>query len=70
MPVDNLEAQLIGLEYFAQKKLERPVVVSPDAGGVYRARKFQEGLRSRGEPDAGIAMLIKQVRCLLWITSS
>ncbi|XP_055388387.1 ribose-phosphate pyrophosphokinase-like [Condylostylus longicornis] len=60
VPVDNLEAQLIGLEYFTQKKLDRPVVVSPDAGGVYRARKFQEGLRARGETDAGIAMLIKQ----------
>lgn len=30
-------------------------------GGVYRARKFQEGLRAKGSPDAGIAMLIKQV---------
>uniref|UniRef100_A0A8C9H6W7 ribose-phosphate diphosphokinase n=1 Tax=Piliocolobus tephrosceles TaxID=591936 RepID=A0A8C9H6W7_9PRIM len=40
VPVDNLEAQLIGLDYFTNKDLYKPVIVSPDAGGVYRARKF------------------------------
>eukprot|EP00388_Colpodella_angusta_P022999 GDKJ01058792.1.p1 GENE.GDKJ01058792.1~~GDKJ01058792.1.p1 ORF type:complete len:417 (+),score=117.16 GDKJ01058792.1:47-1297(+) len=60
VPVDNLEAQLIGLEYFLNKDLQKPIVVSPDAGGVYRARKFQEGLLARGVEDVGIAMLIKQ----------
>eukprot|EP00921_Rhytidocystis_pertsovi_P007069 GHVQ01011906.1.p1 GENE.GHVQ01011906.1~~GHVQ01011906.1.p1 ORF type:complete len:647 (+),score=130.07 GHVQ01011906.1:754-2694(+) len=61
VPVDNLEAQLIGLDYFTEQiTLEQPVVVSPDAGGVYRARKFQEGLIARGHEDSGIAMLIKQ----------
>lgn len=60
VPVDNLEAQIVGLEYFATKKLDRPVVVSPDAGGVYRARKFQEGLQARGAKGVGIAMLVKQ----------
>ncbi|PFH32250.1 phosphoribosylpyrophosphate synthetase [Besnoitia besnoiti] len=60
VPVDNLEAQIIGLEYFHHKNLQKPVVVSPDAGGVYRARKFQEGLIARGYTDCGIAMLIKQ----------
>ncbi|KFH00107.1 phosphoribosylpyrophosphate synthetase [Toxoplasma gondii VAND] len=60
VPVDNLEAQIIGLEYFHHKDLHKPVVVSPDAGGVYRARKFQEGLIARGYNDCGIAMLIKQ----------
>ncbi|OXB70815.1 UNVERIFIED_CONTAM: hypothetical protein H355_011102 [Colinus virginianus] len=60
VPVDNLEAQIIGLEYFQHKNLQKPVVVSPDAGGVYRARKFQEGLLARGCRDCGIAMLIKQ----------
>ncbi|CBZ51425.1 Ribose-phosphate pyrophosphokinase,related [Neospora caninum Liverpool] len=60
VPVDNLEAQIIGLEYFHHKDLHKPVVVSPDAGGVYRARKFQEGLIARGYTDCGIAMLIKQ----------
>lgn len=60
VPVDNLEAQLIGLDYFAEKDLYKPVIVSPDAGGVYRARKFQDGLNYRGIKDCGIAMLIKQ----------
>uniref|UniRef100_A0A8C9GGL6 ribose-phosphate diphosphokinase n=1 Tax=Piliocolobus tephrosceles TaxID=591936 RepID=A0A8C9GGL6_9PRIM len=60
VPVDNLEAQLIGLDYFTNKDLYKPVIVSPDAGGVYRARKFQDGLDHRGIRDCGIAMLIKQ----------
>eukprot|EP00914_Ancora_sagittata_P027031 GHVO01052998.1.p1 GENE.GHVO01052998.1~~GHVO01052998.1.p1 ORF type:complete len:354 (+),score=79.34 GHVO01052998.1:81-1064(+) len=60
VPVDNLEAQIIGLDYFAKKGLKSTVVVSPDAGGVYRARKFQEGLTARGGSDIGIAMIIKQ----------
>ncbi|EUD69145.1 ribose-phosphate pyrophosphokinase [Plasmodium inui San Antonio 1] len=60
VPVDNLEAQLIGLDYFTKKDLYKPVIVSPDAGGVYRARKFQDGLNHRGVSECGIAMLIKQ----------
>ncbi|EZG69599.1 ribose-phosphate pyrophosphokinase [Gregarina niphandrodes] len=61
VPVDNLEAQKVGLQYFRNKKLENPVVVSPDAGGVYRARKFQEGFTAlTGKKDTGLAMLIKQ----------
>ena len=36
------------------------VVVSPDAGGVYRAKKFREGLAYRYGLDAGLAMIIKQ----------
>lgn len=38
----------------------RAVVVSPDAGGVYRAKKFREGLAQRYGLDAGLAMIIKQ----------
>eukprot|EP00919_Chromeraceae_sp_WS-2016_P036163 GHVR01085844.1.p1 GENE.GHVR01085844.1~~GHVR01085844.1.p1 ORF type:complete len:535 (+),score=115.37 GHVR01085844.1:206-1606(+) len=62
VPVDNLEAQVIGLKYFVEKGLKDPIIVSPDAGGVYRARKFQEGLIARGVSNAGLAMLIKQRR--------
>ena len=43
VPVDNLDAGVIGVTYFAKKDLHDPVVVSPDAGGVYRAKKFGEG---------------------------
>lgn len=34
--------------------------MSPDAGGVYRAKKFREGLAHRYGLDAGLAMIIKQ----------
>jgi len=37
-----------------------PVVVSPDAGGVYRAKKFREHLDKRHGVKAGLAMIIKQ----------
>lgn len=40
-PVDNLEASVAALDYFLnEKKLnpEETVIVSPDAGGVARAR--------------------------------
>ncbi|OEH75333.1 putative phosphoribosylpyrophosphate synthetase [Cyclospora cayetanensis] len=60
VPVDNVEAQIVGLDYFESKGLIKPVVVSPDAGGVYRARKFQEGMVRRGYKDCSIAMLIKR----------
>lgn len=43
VPVDNLDAGVIGVDYFADKSLVNPVIISPDAGGVYRAKKFSEG---------------------------
>jgi phosphoribosylpyrophosphate synthetase len=46
--------------YFGDKDLHNPVVVSPDAGGVYRAKKFREGLAAKYDMDAGLAMIIKQ----------
>ena len=36
VPVDNLDAAKVGFAYFSHKGLVNPVVVSPDAGGVYR----------------------------------
>ena len=61
--VDNLEANLVALNYFvAQKKipLKDIVVVSPDAGGVTRAKNFQALLASVGVKDPSLAMIIKQ----------
>jgi ribose-phosphate pyrophosphokinase len=58
-PVDNLYAGPIALQYFKFKQLQNPVVVSPDAGGVYRAKTFKEGLVGIGV-DAQMAMIIKQ----------
>lgn len=60
VPVDNLDGGIIGVGYFGDKDLHNPVVVSPDAGGVYRAKKFREGLAAKYDVDAGLAMIIKQ----------
>lgn len=60
VPVDNLGAQMCGEDHFAKLGLNNVVVISPDAGGVYRARKFQEGLMMKGMSEVSIAMLIKQ----------
>lgn len=42
IPVDGLDARRIFAEYFLGKKLKKPVVVSPDAGGAKRAKKFAD----------------------------
>lgn len=61
VPVDNLDGGIVGLDYFGSKDLHKPVVVSPDAGGVYRAKKFKEGLEQKYEmKDLGLAMIVKQ----------
>jgi ribose-phosphate pyrophosphokinase len=61
VPVDNLDGGVVGEEYFGGKDLHNPVIVSPDAGGVYRAKKFKEGLEHKYEmEDIGLAMIIKQ----------
>lgn len=61
VPVDNLDAGTVGVNYFAAKDIANPVVVSPDAGGVYRAKQFREGLNSAiAGLDCGLAMIIKQ----------
>lgn len=60
IPVDNLYAMPIFLEYIKKKKLNNDtVIVSPDAGGVALARAFAESLNAtlaiifkrRPEPD-------------------
>lgn len=60
VPVDNLDGSVVGVSYFGDKDLHNPVIVSPDAGGVYRAKKFREGLAQKYDVDAGLAMIIKQ----------
>jgi ribose-phosphate pyrophosphokinase len=61
VPVDNLDGGIVGLDYFGSKDLHNPVVVSPDAGGVYRAKKFKEGLEQKYDmQDLGLAMIVKQ----------
>jgi len=56
IPVDNLIALPILLEYFHRKDFDSNdlVVVSPDAGGVNRARMFAERM------NAGLAIIFKR----------
>jgi len=46
IPVDNLYASPILIESIRKKNFSRPVVVSPDAGGVARARAFARHLNA------------------------
>ncbi|CAD7970144.1 unnamed protein product [Amoebophrya sp. A25] len=61
VPMDNLESHIVALDWMMPniKFSSKVSVVSPDAGGVYRAKKFQEAMMSRGIPNPGLAMLIK-----------
>jgi len=58
-PVDNLYGCTVAYPHFVRAGLQNPVVVSPDAGGVTRAKKFRDGLRRHGV-EAGFAMIIKE----------
>jgi len=54
VPVDHLTAAPIFLDYFREKKMEGVVVVSPDVGGVKRARNFAQ------EMGANVAVVAKR----------
>jgi len=54
IPVDHLLGVPILVEYFQKKKLENPVIVSPDMGSVTRARNFAQYL------EAPIAIIDKR----------
>ena len=58
-PVDNLFSISSMVSYMKSVPLENPVVVSPDAGGVARAKKFREALGDQGI-SAGLAIFVKQ----------
>lgn len=44
IPLDHLPARMILADYVARKQLENIVIVSPDVGGVPRAREFAKQL--------------------------
>jgi len=46
IPVDHLYAVPVFLKYIREKKFENVVIVSPDAGGVERARAFAKHLHA------------------------
>lgn len=54
IPVDLLRARSVFLEYFLKNKPENLVIVSPDVGGVERARKFAARM------DAGLVIIDKR----------
>jgi ribose-phosphate pyrophosphokinase len=54
IPVDHLYAMPVFLEYIREKHLQDVVIVSPDAGGVERARAFAKRL------DADLAIIDKR----------
>jgi ribose-phosphate pyrophosphokinase len=54
IPVDHLYAMPVFLDYVREKNLEDVVIVSPDAGGVERARAFAKRL------DADLAIIDKR----------
>lgn len=54
IPVDHLYAMPVFLDYIREKNLKDVVVVSPDAGGVERARAFAKRL------DADLAIIDKR----------
>ncbi len=54
IPVDHLFAAPVIIEYLATKDLHDPVLVSPDAGGVERARAIAKRLK------AGLAIIDKR----------
>ena len=54
IPVDHLRARKVFLDYFQNFKREDLVVISPDVGGVERARKFAAKM------DAGLVIIDKR----------
>eukprot|EP00597_Dinobryon_sp_UTEXLB2267_P015296 CAMPEP_0170116126 /NCGR_PEP_ID=MMETSP0020_2-20130122/12026_1 /TAXON_ID=98059 /ORGANISM="Dinobryon sp., Strain UTEXLB2267" /LENGTH=300 /DNA_ID=CAMNT_0010344069 /DNA_START=1157 /DNA_END=2059 /DNA_ORIENTATION=- len=60
VPLDNLDGGMVGVSYFGDMDLVNPVIVSPDAGGVYRAKQFREALSKKHDVDCGLAMIVKQ----------
>ena len=59
---DDLQAKILALSYFRPKgevNLLKPCIISPDAGGVVRAKSFQSKLIEFGYKNCTLAMIIK-----------
>lgn len=54
IPVDHLYSKPVFIDNFVKMKIENPVIVSPDAGGVERARAFAKVL------NCGLAIVDKR----------
>lgn len=58
VPVDNLLSGLVGATYFANKDLIKPMVISPDAGGIGNCIRFRDILIQKGHSTAELAMAV------------
>jgi len=64
IPVDNLYATPVLLDYFQKKGLKKLVVISPDPGGVERARAFAKRIKAslalvdKRRPAANVASIM------------
>lgn len=64
IPLDHLVGMPILANYFLKKNIDNPVVVSPDMGGVTRARAFAERLGApiaiidKRRPDVNVAKVM------------
>ena len=58
VPVDNLDVSGIALPHLKNKFLVDPVVVSPDANGAARAKRFRDRLIKDGMTDASLAIIV------------
>ena len=57
----GVQITLIGVLLRARiKDLPNPVIISPDAGGVYRAKKFRDELQKKTKEIIPLAMIVKQ----------
>ena len=78
IPSDNLTAMDLLAQYFRKKKMGEVVVVSPDHGGVTRARKMADGIddstiaivdKRRSQPNVAEAMNligdVKDKNCII-----
>lgn len=57
--LDSLDSSPIFADYLTSKKLNKPVVVAPDAGAIPRALSLQESLKKRGM-NAEMAVIVKK----------
>ncbi|HIU64624.1 MAG TPA: ribose-phosphate pyrophosphokinase [Candidatus Avacidaminococcus intestinavium] len=70
IPVDHMPGGPILAEYIKGKQLENPVVVSPDLGGVSRARLIADKLNcsiaiiDKRRPEPGVAEVMHLIGCV------
>ncbi|MCD6109623.1 ribose-phosphate pyrophosphokinase [bacterium] len=77
-PVDNLYSRKFFADYFKKKKLKNLVVVSPDAGGAKKAKKFADiigaelAIIHKSRPRANVSQVmhlvgdVKGKRCIIY----